>query len=64
MLLSAVSVLVVTRSSSEIPDGLMNNSVDNLYSTFCMRLFVCIINHVVNVCTKLILSQCHPLLID
>ena len=27
MLLSAVSVLVVSQSSSEIPEGLMNNSV-------------------------------------
>ena len=27
MLLSAVSVLVVTQSSSEIPEGLMNNPV-------------------------------------
>ena len=27
MLLSAVFVLVVTQSSSEIPEGLMNNSV-------------------------------------
>jgi len=31
MLLSAVSVLVATQSSSEIPDGLMNNPVDVLY---------------------------------
>ena len=28
MLLSAVSDLVVAQSSSEIPDGLMNNPVD------------------------------------
>ena len=28
MLLSAVSVLVVAQSSSEIPEGLMNNPVD------------------------------------
>jgi len=27
MLLSAVSVLVVVQSSSEVPEGLMNNSV-------------------------------------
>ena len=27
MLLSAVSVLVVAQSSSEIPEGIMNNSV-------------------------------------
>ena len=29
MLLSAVSVLVVAQSSLEIPEGLMNNPVDN-----------------------------------
>jgi len=29
MLLSAVSVLVVAQSSSEIPEGLMNNPVYN-----------------------------------
>jgi hypothetical protein len=31
MLLSAVSVLVVAQSSSEIPEGLMNNPVYCLY---------------------------------
>jgi len=31
MLLSAVSVLVVARSSSEIPEGLMNNPVYIFY---------------------------------
>jgi len=31
MLLSAVSVLVVAQSSSEIPEGLMNTPVDNKY---------------------------------
>ena len=31
MLLSAVSVLVVAQSSSEIPEGLMNNRVHNEY---------------------------------
>ena len=30
MLLSAVSVLAVAQSSSEIPEGLMNNSVYNI----------------------------------
>jgi len=30
MLLSAVSVLVVAQSSSEVPKGLMNNPVDTL----------------------------------
>ena len=34
MLLSAVSVLVVAQSSSEIPEGLMNNSV--LQSEMCL----------------------------
>ena len=31
MLLSAVSVLVVAQSSSEIPEGLMNNPVQYFY---------------------------------
>ena len=34
MLLSAVSVLVVAQSSSEIPEGLMNNLV------YLMKLFI------------------------
>ena len=33
MLLSAVSVLVVAQSSSEIPEGLMNNPVLNVAET-------------------------------
>ena len=33
MLLSAVSVLVVTQSSSEFPEGLMNNPVQTVIST-------------------------------
>ena len=33
MLLSAVSVLVVAQSSSEIPEGLMNNPVSPGYPT-------------------------------
>jgi hypothetical protein len=33
MLLSAVSVLVVAQSSSEIPEGLMNNPVHCLWKT-------------------------------
>ena len=32
MLLSAVSVLVVAQSSSEIPEGLMNNPVYNTHT--------------------------------
>ena len=31
MLLSAVAVLVVAQSSSEIPEGLTNNPVDSIY---------------------------------
>ena len=34
MLLSDVSVLVVAQSSSEIPEGLMNNPVQNCYATY------------------------------
>ena len=33
MLLYAVSVLVVVQSSTEIPEGLMNNPVDNAFTT-------------------------------
>ena len=39
MLLSAVSVLVVAQSSSEIPEGLMNNPVF-LYSLIFIHLFI------------------------
>ena len=35
MLLSAVSVLVVARSSSEIPEGLMNNPVHSILICDC-----------------------------
>jgi len=41
MLISAVSVLVVAQSSSEVPEGFMNNPVYKLYSepgTFCSSL--------------------------
>ena len=49
MLLSAVSVLVVAHSSSEIPEGLMNNSVYGGLQEdcaqrdveFCYRLRIC-----------------------
>jgi len=44
MLLSAVSVLVVAQSSSEIPEGLMNNPVfsaaKHVYSLLKVILFV------------------------
>jgi hypothetical protein len=47
MLLSAVSVLVVAQSSSEIPEGLTNNPVHTPYqfhlyshkSLFCLYLY-------------------------
>jgi len=38
MLLSAVSVLVVAQSSSEVPEGLMNNSVHHVRRKFISRL--------------------------
>ena len=41
MLLSAVSVLVVARSSSEIPEGLMNNpvlGVDSFIACYSLTL--------------------------
>ena len=37
MLLFAVSVLVVAQSSSEIPEGLMNNPVYLFGKKFCLR---------------------------
>ena len=41
MLLSAVSVLVVAQSSSEIPEGLMNNPVLSYYLISCLRRSFC-----------------------
>ena len=41
MLLSAVSVLVVAQSISEVPEGLMNNPVHRLFSTIS-RYVTCI----------------------
>ena len=43
MLLSAVSVLVVAQSSSEIPEGLMNNPVQeggpcSIKSRYCTKV--------------------------
>ena len=38
MLLSAVSVLVVAQSSSEVPEGLMNNPVYSVTS-FILKLY-------------------------
>ena len=42
MLLSAVSVLVVAQSSSEIPEGLMNTSVQSMGSE-CEKLAECVL---------------------
>ena len=44
MLLSAVSVLVVAQSSSEVPEGLMNSPVLSL-STHFINVFVYIATH-------------------
>ena len=44
MLLSAVSVLVVAQSSSEIPEGLMNNPVQYGCNRFTIALVVLVIN--------------------
>jgi len=41
MLLSALSFLVVARSSSEFPEGLMNNPV--FYSERCNQYSVCVL---------------------
>ena len=40
MLLSAVSVLVVAQSSSEIPEGLMNNPVDSIMHGATIKVMV------------------------
>ena len=39
MLLSAVSVLVVAQSSSEIPEGLMNNPV-SIYLSISLYIYI------------------------
>ena len=45
MLLSAVSVLVVAQSSSEIPEGLMNNPIYiYIYIYMCVCMCVCVNN--------------------
>ena len=44
MLLSAVSVLVVAQSSSEIPKGLTNNPVCNLLKNYAVLQFVYFMN--------------------
>ena len=41
MLLSAVSVLVVAQSSSEIPEGLMNNPVYSNLKILSVKISVC-----------------------
>ena len=42
MLLSAVSVLVVVQSSSEIPEGLMNNPVLKILLYAVLNVCVCV----------------------
>jgi len=44
MLLSAVSFLVVAQSSSEVPEGLMNNHV-YIYIYICVCVCVCVSLH-------------------
>ena len=46
MLLSAVSVLVVAQSSSEIPEGLMNNPVYRLHVNIFYELKINVISNV------------------
>jgi len=67
MLLSAVSVLVVAQSSSEIPEGLMNNSVYIYiymkftvymavsFITFCHILLVPFYYHCIHGCKSCVL---------
>ena len=61
MLLSAVSVLVVAQSSSEIPEGLMNNPVFVKNALVCLFLFICtFINWITKgekLCVKLTLLE-------
>ena len=40
MLLSAMSVLVVAQSSSEIPEGLMNNPVHSMIKLITLMLCI------------------------
>ena len=48
MLLSAMSVLVVAQSSSEIPEGLMNNPVEQVQpSALCARPLSSLHNYMV-----------------
>ena len=54
MLLSAVSVLVVAQSSSEIPEGLMNNPVyTHVYVSILLKLIY--IN-----CKSALVFSCYP----
>ena len=53
MLLSAVSVLVVTQSSSEIPEGLMNNLVYRLEIAWHLQG-----EYVVLICMKCVYISC------
>ena len=50
MLLSAVSVLVVAQSSSEIPEGLMNNHVYGIFGA----LFIVLSNERDSLCIRMV----------
>ena len=55
MLFSAVSVLVDAQSSSEIPEGLMNNPVYDFYILIinsALQQLTCLITRAANVKTK------------
>ena len=43
MLLSAVSVLVVAQSSSEVPEGLMNNPVFTITLSLCSFYYLMLV---------------------
>ena len=59
MLLSAVSVLVVAQSSSEIPEGLMNNPVLYKFDIIASCLDVCCVLTVHNILYKLdVIASC------
>ena len=55
MLLSAMSVLVVAQSSSEIPEGLMNNPVYNEEKIYSIRTLVVV--HILSFQRDLVVLQ-------
>ena len=56
MLLSAVSVLVVAQSSSEIPEGLMNNPVDK----HAVRVYLQQVVHIVTIVLRAVKNTQQP----